>query len=147
MGYQDPPKSGQIRPGEVRNGRGRPKGSRNRKTIVRDIASQRHTVTIEGERKRVTALEVLLLRLQYHAIKKGGRALKEFNRLVETYDIDGGEKPRYGVLVVPPEMSAEEFADIRGMRITDRAPPPFMKVLYEVYCPEVFNSSGKQENK
>ncbi len=134
MGYKDPPVSGQIKPSEVRNKRGRPKGSINRKTIVRDIASKHHHVTLDGKRQRVTALEALLLRLQFLAIQKGGRALKELQRLLETYDLpteNGGQ--RYGVLVAPPRMSEEEFIDLHNAGDPMEPPKPFMKVLRDVY--------------
>ena len=145
MGYKDPPSSGQIKPGETRNRKGRPTGSKNRKTIVREIASRYHHVVIEGERQRVNVMEALLLRLQFMAIEKGGKALREYQRLVETYDLETEENKGYGVLVVPPEMAVEELADLHGLEVTDREPPPFLRVLYEVHYPEVFKS--EEEDK
>lgn len=146
MGYRDPPKAGQIKPGEVRNAKGRPKGSKNRKTVVRDIASRHHYVTVDGERRRVTSLEALLLRLQFLAIEKGGKALKEHQRLVETYDIAAEEESKgYGVLLLPPEMTMEEAADIFGIEMTGRTPPSFLKVLHEVHASEETKSATEQK--
>ncbi|WP_262694112.1 DUF5681 domain-containing protein [Kordiimonas aquimaris] len=147
MTYKHPPKSGQIKPGEVRNAGGRPKGSKNRKTIVRDIASKHHYVTIDGERCRVTVLEALLLRLQYLAIEKGGKALKEHQRLVETYDIatDDADKG-HGVLIAPPKMTMEEYIDLYNAGDPMEPPKPFMEVLWKVHGSKDTEVSATDQN-
>lgn len=138
MGYKDPPASGKIKPGETRNGKGRPKGAKNRKTIVRDIASKRHTVTINGKQQKLTVLEALILKLQYTAIKRGGQAQREHQRLLKKYDVQQEETRKYGVLVAPPEMTPEEFMTVFGIEMegpedTETPARPYLKSLSARY--------------
>lgn len=138
MRYKEPPASGKIKPGETRNSKGRPKGSKNRKTIVRNIASKRHTVTINGQQQQLTVLEALILKLQYAAIEKGGRAQREHQRLLKKYDVQQDEAQRYGVLVTPPEMTPEEFmiafgVEMEGPEDTEAEPRPYLQSLNARY--------------
>ena len=61
VGYGRPPKSKQFKKGVSGNKNGRPKGSRNASTIALELLNRKATVTIDGKRKKVTALEVGLL--------------------------------------------------------------------------------------
>lgn len=89
--------------------RGRPKGAKNRKTIVKEIASQRFRAVENGKPRRRTALELILLRLKQKAIEdKNGHAFDELCRLYETYQPQV-EAAGAGYAVFPAEMSKEEW--------------------------------------
>ena len=59
-GRNSPPVEHQFKPGQSGNTRGRPRGSRNVKTIVQEFARERHNVKEGGRRRSVTTLELLL---------------------------------------------------------------------------------------
>ena len=61
VGYGRPPKAKQFKKGVSGNKNGRPKGSQNASTIAVELLNRKATVTIDGKRKKVTALEVALL--------------------------------------------------------------------------------------
>ena len=50
VGYGNPPLQRRFKKGLSDNKKGRPHGSKNRKTIVREIANEMHTVTEDGQR-------------------------------------------------------------------------------------------------
>ena len=68
-GYGRPPEHGRFKPGQSGNPNGRPKKSRNAKTIIRRVLDS--TVTVrEGDRTRtVSKLEGIILRQVEGALK------------------------------------------------------------------------------
>lgn len=88
---------------------GRPKGSPNRKTIVRKVANKTLTVMENGKRKRRTVLELVLLALRNLALEqKKARAFDEYHRLLETHQPQQVDET-LGYLVVPAEISPEDW--------------------------------------
>lgn len=74
VGYGRPPLHGQFTPGRSGNPRGRPKHSRNLKSILQQALTERVTVR-EGERRRsITRLEGVVLRQIEGALKGSDRA-------------------------------------------------------------------------
>ncbi len=106
VGYRKPPMRRRFK--DSGNPKGRPKGAKNRKTIVRMVANERHTVHEKGKRRRRTTLEFVLLRLSKMALEdKNPRAFEEFHRLIKAYqpqEADDG----LGYLVVPAPVTMEE---------------------------------------
>lgn len=97
-------KFGADKPG---NRRGRPKGSKNVKTILRDIAQEKHTIW-EGDRYvTLTTVDLLL-----HVVKiKAMNGDIQADKLIDRY-LDRQTPPSDigGCLVVPEPMSVVEFA-------------------------------------
>jgi len=56
-----------FKSGESGNRQGRPHGSKNRKTIAREFANEMHWATEDGQRRRRSTLELMLLALRYRA--------------------------------------------------------------------------------
>lgn len=79
VGYARPPADGQFKAGRSGNTSGRPKGARNKATILQDIASEEHRVTAGGSRRYVTTVDLLFMRLRELALKGDERALDAFN--------------------------------------------------------------------
>lgn len=122
VGYRNPPTYRRFK--ESGNSKGRPKGSKNRKTIVREVASEMHTVIENGEQRRRSTLELVLLRLRNMALEaKNMRAFDEMQKLLKAYEIEDPEG-RYGYLVVPAPMSAEEWMAEQEELNKTRKPPP-----------------------
>lgn len=59
-GFGKPPKATQFKKGTSANPRGRPKGSKNLGTIVRDEANQQVEVTENGRRRKLTKAEIFV---------------------------------------------------------------------------------------
>ncbi len=107
VGYRKPPMQRRFK--KSGNSKGRPKGSMNRKTIVKAVANEKHTVLENGKRQRRSTLELVLLRLRNMALEdKNVRAFEELHRLIKAYQPqEAGDG--LGCLVVPAEMTQEEW--------------------------------------
>jgi hypothetical protein len=92
VGYGRPPKATRFAPGKSGNPRGRPKGSRSVAAILDGIMSQKVTVSEGGRTRRVSRLEVMLLRLANDAARGNARVTKLLLELKDRYGppIDGG---------------------------------------------------------
>ncbi len=107
VGYGKPPTRRRFK--KSGNLKGRPKGSKNRKTIVKAVANETHTVLENGKRRRRSTLDLVLLRLRNLALEEGnGRAFEELHRLIKAYQPQA-TNDRVGYLVVPAEMMQEEW--------------------------------------
>ncbi|MEH6835443.1 DUF5681 domain-containing protein [Falsihalocynthiibacter arcticus] len=69
VGFGKPPKRTQFKKGQSGNAKGRPKGSRNVESMVKEAFFRKITITESGKKKRVTMLEALLRQLVNGAIK------------------------------------------------------------------------------
>jgi Family of unknown function (DUF5681) len=92
VGYGRPPKATRFAPGESGNPRGRPKGSRSVGSILKGIMSQKVNVSEGGRRRRVSRVELMLLRLVNDAAHGDPRATKLALELHDRYgqSTDGG---------------------------------------------------------
>ena len=59
VGYKKPPKKTRFKPGRSGNPKGRPKGCKNMRTIVKDILDRNVTIRENGRTRRVKFPEVL----------------------------------------------------------------------------------------
>ncbi len=106
VGYQKPPTRRRFK--KSGNSKGRPKGSKNRKTIVKEIANEKHSVTENGKRRKLSTLELVLFSLRNMALgDKNVRAFEEFHRLTKAHQPQATTD--VGYLVVPAEMTQEEW--------------------------------------
>jgi hypothetical protein len=58
VGFGKPPTATRFKPGETRNPKGRPRGSKNVTTILRKEANEKIEVMEDGKRKKLTKMEV-----------------------------------------------------------------------------------------
>lgn len=77
VGYGRPPQSGQFRPGQSGNPKGRPKGSRNLASIIREVTEQKVTLRTPRGVRKIPAIEAVLRRLVEQALKGDGRAITQ----------------------------------------------------------------------
>ena len=107
VGYGKPPMEKRFK--KCGNSKGRPEGSKNRKTIVKEVANEMHSVAVAGKRRKLSTLELVLLSLRNMALEgKKVQAFEELHRLIKAYqpqEADGG----LGCLVVAATMSDEEW--------------------------------------
>ena len=66
VGYGKPPTRRRFK--KSGNSKGRPKGSKNRKTIVKAVANEMHTVAENGKHRRRSTLDLVLLSLRNLAL-------------------------------------------------------------------------------
>jgi Family of unknown function (DUF5681) len=105
VGYGNPPMVQRFK--ESGNPDGRPKGSKNHKTIIREVMQEMHVVNENGKKVRRSTLKLVLYRLRNLAFEgKNAAATREFLRLLEKYR---PQAPAGGVLVVPAPVSPEEW--------------------------------------
>ncbi len=107
VGYCKPPLIRRFKSGESGNRRGRPRGSKNRKTIVREIANEMHTVIEDGQRRRRSTLELMLLALRNRAAEGNVRAFRAYQKYLAKYEQQETHS-KLGCLVVPAPMTMEE---------------------------------------
>ncbi len=107
VGYGNPPLERRFKVGQSGNRRGRPRGSKNRKTIVREIANEMHTVTEDGRRRQRSTLELILLTLRNLMAEGNVRAFRAYNKTLAKYEPQNTRR-KYGYLVVPAPVSLED---------------------------------------
>lgn len=69
VGYGNPPREHQFKPGDSGNHKGRPKGSKNESTRLRELLHRKIEVREGGRVKKVTLLEAIHLRIAEDALK------------------------------------------------------------------------------
>ncbi len=106
-GYGKPPMKRRSKSGESGNRRGRPRGSKNCKTIVKEIMNEMHAVTEDGQRRRRSKLELILLALRNLAAAGNVRAFRAWMKYQAKYGPQDTHSDR-GYLVVPATLTPEE---------------------------------------
>jgi hypothetical protein len=93
------------------NPKGRPAGSKNRKTIIRQVAQQKHSVTEDGKKVQRTTLELVSMQLRNTALLgENKQAVTEFHKWLDKCE-PPSPNPNAGVLVAPAQISAEEWIE------------------------------------
>ncbi len=122
VGYRKPPMKRRFK--KSGNSKGRPTGSKNRKTIVKAVANEMHSVLENGKHRRLSTLDLVLLRLRNMALEdKNVRAFEELHRLIKAYQPQE-TNDRVGYLVVSAEMTQEEWVADQMEKNKHRKPPP-----------------------
>ena len=73
-GRKPPPPQSQFRKGQSGNRAGRPKGSVSLSAITRRVALKMHTVPIEGKPRKLTLLELLILKTKSDGSGRSARS-------------------------------------------------------------------------
>jgi Family of unknown function (DUF5681) len=95
-GYKRAPGTGRFKPGVSGNPRGRPKGSRNLQTELKEVMSETVVIRKNGKHRRVSSQRAILMRLRQMALDGDGRAIV---KLIDTQ------------LKVNPATSSEDQAE------------------------------------
>jgi hypothetical protein len=69
IGYGKPPKKHQFKPGQSGNRRGRPKGTKNTATLLREILDRKIELRIGPSVRKITVREGILTRITDRALK------------------------------------------------------------------------------
>ena len=81
VGYKRPPKKHRFKPGQSGNPRGRTKGAKGLKTILKKELSGRVRITENGKTRTISKIELLVKRL----VEKGGKG--DFKSLAKLLDL------------------------------------------------------------
>src|ERR1700690_348457 len=78
VGFGKPPRSTQFRKGVSGNPKGRPKGSRNMKTLFNKVGRESVTVKDNGRSRKLTKQQVIVHRFTNHAMAGPERAARDY---------------------------------------------------------------------
>ena len=106
IGYKQPPKSNQFQKGKSGNPKGRPKGSKNLKTILKKELEEKMSIQIRGKVKKITKQEAIVMNLVNNTLKNDKYATQALLRLIT--NIVGDE-----VEVITPELQSEDMAILK----------------------------------
>lgn len=107
-GYGKPSKQHRFGQGQARNRRGRPPGAKNTKTIVHEIAHERHVVQEDGQTRSYTTAQLLMKTLSRKAMKGDVPASKLLDKYRAVYQLEQGKTPG-GFLLVFETMAEEQW--------------------------------------
>lgn len=99
VGYCRPPRHGQIKPGEVRNKRGKARGTRSLKNDVREILNMPVPLNDPGKKRKVTTRKAALLKLREKALKGDSRSLDRLLEYAREHDLEEGLVASTGTLL------------------------------------------------
>ena len=108
VGYRKPPRHSQFQPGKSGNPSGRPRESRNRATLVQQLANEKHTVKSNGRVARHTTAELVLITLRNLALKGDARAGRLFSETMANH-LPQPPVQRRAFIVAPEVLSIEEW--------------------------------------
>jgi len=116
VGYGRPPKRSRFKPGQSGNPKGRPKGRKNIHTIFEETLYKPVTVTENGRKRKVPAIEALFLSLLRKSLDGDMRALEKLTKQLPMLQAAmAADEAREGGEAVDPETDAEALAEFTRM--------------------------------
>ena len=84
---RNPPKEYQFKKGTSGNKKGRPPGSKNLKTIVKEAADNQVAATINGKSRKISTLQATVMQLATKAASGDHKAMGKFLELVDEMEM------------------------------------------------------------
>ena len=140
IGYRKPPKGTRFKQGTSGNPNGRPKGSRNFKTDVKETLESPVHFQANGQTKTIPTRRAALERLRVKALKGDARSLDRLLELARIYDDDDIPDTATSVLAPSDEAILDNFLRRHGASPPERpneqsgkhrSPPRKRKRLHE----------------
>ncbi|GJL97188.1 MAG: hypothetical protein DHS20C06_10050 [Hyphobacterium sp.] len=116
-GYGKPPKERQFKPGQSGNPKGRPKGARGLKQVVRAALDDEVNLVVGGQETRKTKREVVVLKLIQKAASGDVRAIDSILNLDQKFDI--AEEAREAFL--DPDKLDAEYREVLENYVAEQA--------------------------
>jgi Family of unknown function (DUF5681) len=137
-GRTPPPAESRFRKGRSGYPAGRPRGSISLSGLTRKVALKRHIVPIGGKPRRLTTLELLILKLNGMAASGHPGAARLINWLRSQTGPSEVESAEGGFLLVPAPITPEEFAAAEEARNAGKLEPgTFVDVKTEEFLKAV----------
>jgi hypothetical protein len=96
VGYGKPPREGRFRPGQSGNPKGRPKNSRNFKTVLHQALAERVTLVEGGVRRRVSKREAFVFTVINNALRGDPKGVTSLLLLIRSFGADGTDPEASG---------------------------------------------------
>ncbi|KNX39897.1 hypothetical protein ROTO_35640 [Roseovarius tolerans] len=128
VGYGKPPKHSQFQKGQSGNPNGRPKGSKNISTILRERLFSKVTIVENGRRKQITMVEALFRTLLKSGLEGDVRALDRLIKLLPLAEAD--------------TLAADEVTDASEIDATDEA---ILRHFIKMRGSELLDTSGQDK--
>jgi hypothetical protein len=116
IGYAKPPTASQFKPGQSGNPKGRPKGRKNFKTLIRNAMTAKISIQENGRNKQVSKLEGVVLRQIQSALQgddKSAMAVMKIASQLNLLDDVGDNAPVEAPLSANDERILQELANRR----------------------------------
>ena len=88
VGFGRTPKGTRFKPGKSGNPKGRPKGSKNLSTDIRNILRRKVTFGVNGKQETMTSQQALIMRLWEKALKGDVKAITQLLSMAALYNDD-----------------------------------------------------------
>ncbi len=116
VGYGRPPKRSRFKPGQSGNPKGRPRGRKNIHTILEETLFRLVTITENGRKRKVPAIEALFLSLLRKSLDGDMRAFEKLTKQLPMLQAAMvADEAREGGEAVDPETDAEALAEFTRM--------------------------------
>lgn len=109
-GHADGSKETRFKPDDGRARPGRPKKSRDERTIVQAVRDMKVTVTDGGKRRKINTAEAILLKLRQKALAGDHRAAETLLKRFDRYEVPTAEPDRTRELLAEDQQILEAAA-------------------------------------
>jgi hypothetical protein len=93
-GYARPPKEHQFQPGQSGNRKGRPKGTKNTATLLREILDRKIEIRRGNTIRKISVREAMLTRFAESALKGDTKSAAFLLQRYDTMEANGGDENR-----------------------------------------------------
>jgi hypothetical protein len=92
VGYGKPPRSRRFKPGQSGNPKGRPKGAKNRDTILRELLNSKITMRRDGKARKITVMEGIFHKVVEDSLKGNIKSATFLLNQLAAITSDGGNE-------------------------------------------------------
>lgn len=92
VGYGRPPEKSRFKKGQSGNPKGRPRGSKDFRSDLRDVLDAKVTVNENGKPRKVSSQKATLMRLREQALKGNARAMDRYIDLAKEQSFEEGAR-------------------------------------------------------
>lgn len=118
VGYKNPPKSGQFKPGQSGNPKGRKKGARSLKSVVESVAFKKVSVRTANGTKKVPQHQALVEKTMNEALQGDAKARVIMFKLLESAGLN--DMLADGVEETAKQMSEEDKVILKALLSTNK---------------------------
>ena len=121
VGYKKTPLETRFKKGQSGNPKGRPKGSKNLKTILKEVINEKVPVREDGKTRKITKLEAIIKQVVNKASTGDPRAIKQLMEFIREY-LSEEQNADIGNAIAaaksPAELDAEDEAILSAYQFT-----------------------------